>query len=72
MTTDEHREFVGYRFATLESKLDTLTEEVKGMRAEVGRLRTEIEVVKVKGGLLGGLAGALGAILSGVAYWLVK
>jgi hypothetical protein len=70
--SDEHRQFVGYRFADIEKKLDKLTVEVQGLRGEVGKLRVDIEVVKIKGGLLGGLAGALGAVLSGLAYWMMK
>jgi hypothetical protein len=72
MDSDEHKEFVIYRFGQIESKLDEISGDLKSMRHEFSGLRTELEVVKVKGGFFGGLMGALGAALMGLASWLMK
>ena len=46
------------------SKLESLDEGQKETRSEVGKLRTQMEVLKVKAGLWGALAGTVPAVIA--------
>jgi len=72
VTSDEHKEFVTYRLNQLDGKLDTISAEVKAMSEQFGAMRTDLAVVKVKSGFLGGLFGTFGAALASLAAWLLK
>lgn len=71
MTGSEGNGFQQYKLMLLD-RLDRFEEEIKALRQEVAALHGEVVALKVKAGLWGALAGALGPALMAIFYLLVR
>ncbi len=71
MTDTNGNGFQQYKLMLLD-RLDRFEEEIKALRRDVVDLKAEVVALKVKAGLWGAVAGALGPALMAIFYLLVR